>query len=337
MPRPRPKHLHRTKSRHGSIVWYVHVPGQKRIRIKGEYGSEAFMAAVDAALRGEVTKTTGSNSKHTLAWLIAEYKKSSAWAKFSPATQSQRDNIYKNTIKLSGNILFTEINRASIVKGREGRLATPNQANNFIKAMRSLFAWAVDAGIPGATNPTEGVKLLNVKTQGFHVWTDDEVERYEAHWPLGSRERLALDVLLYTGLRRGDATKLGPKHVKNGVFSIQTEKGGVWVTAPLLAPLVRSIETSPIGESTFIAGELRKPYSKAGFGNWFREACVAAGVPGAAHGLRKTGATRAAEAGCTERELMALYGWTDEAMPSLYTKKANRATMAAAGSSKLRK
>ncbi|MFZ0209881.1 MAG: tyrosine-type recombinase/integrase, partial [Roseiarcus sp.] len=121
------------------------------------------------------------------------------------------------------------------------------------------------------------------------------------------------------------------------VFSIQTEKGKVWVTAPILAPLARSIEISPIGESTFIAGERRKPFTKESFGNGFREACNAAGVPGAAHGLRKTGATRAAEAGCTERELMSLYGWEDEAMPSIYTEKANRTKMAAAGSLKLGK
>src|SRR5271156_946384 len=82
MPRPRPKHLHRTVSRHGTIVWDVHVPGAKRIRIKGEYGSEAFMAAVDAVLRGEVVQnTTGMISKDTVAWLIAQYKQSSARAK----------------------------------------------------------------------------------------------------------------------------------------------------------------------------------------------------------------------------------------------------------------
>lgn len=336
MPRPRPKHLHRTVSRHGKVVWYVHVPDHKRIQIKGEYGTEAFMAAVDAALRGEVVQTTGKTPKGTVAWLVTQYKQSSAWAALSPGTQEQRDNIYKSTIKTAGNWPFTELAKGNILDGRERRLATPNQANNFVKSMRYLFVWAVNAGLTD-TNPTEGVKLLSVRTEGHHVWTDEEVKRYEVHWPLGSRERLALDVLLYTGLRRGDATRLGPQHVKDGVFSIQTEKGKVWVTAPLLAPLVQSIEMSPLGESTFIAGERRKPFTKESFGNWFREACNAAGVPGTAHGLRKTGATRAAEAGCTERELMALYGWTDEAMPSLYTKKANRATMAAAGSSKLGK
>ena len=56
-------------------MWYVNVPGHDRIRIKGEYGSETFMATVNASLRGEVLNSAGSNkiiSKGTVAWLIAD-------------------------------------------------------------------------------------------------------------------------------------------------------------------------------------------------------------------------------------------------------------------------
>src|ERR1700689_1838073 len=112
MPRPRPKHLHRTISRHGNVVWYVHVPDQKRIRIKAEYGSEAFMAAVDAALRGEIVQNaTGKISKDTMAWLIPQYKKSSAWAALSPATQIKRNSIYKAVAEKAGGHLFTKIKK----------------------------------------------------------------------------------------------------------------------------------------------------------------------------------------------------------------------------------
>ena len=43
-------------------------------------------------------------------------------------------------------------------------------------------------------------------------------------WPIGTKERVWLDVLLYTGLRRGDAVILGKQHVKNGIATIKTEK-----------------------------------------------------------------------------------------------------------------
>jgi integrase len=77
--------------------------------------------------------------------------------------------------------------------------------------------------------------------------------------------------------------------------------------------------------------------TKESFGNWFREASKAAGVPGSAHGLRKAGATRAAENGATTTELKAMFGWTDDAMPAHYTRTADRARTAASGMSKLEK
>ena len=150
-----------------------------------------------------------------------------------------------------------------------------------------------------------------------------------------TRERLAFDLLLYTGLRRGDAVRLGRQHVKNGVFKIVTEKNGVVVEAPILAPLMRSIAAGPSGDLAFIAGERGLPMAKESFGNWFREVCKSAKVPGSAHGLREAGATRAAENGATTTELKALFGWTDDAMPGHYTKTANRARVATGASSKM--
>ena len=69
--------------------------------------------------------------------------------------------------------------------------------------------------------------------------------------------------------------------------------------APFLPPLARSIDAAPTGDLAFIAGERGKPMTKESFGNWFREACQSAGVPGSAHGLRRAGPTRAAENGAT--------------------------------------
>jgi integrase len=70
------------------------------------------------------------------------------------------------------------------------------------------------------------------------------------------------------------------------------------------------------------------PFFKESFGNWFREACREAGCPGSAHGLRKAGATRAAENGATVNQLMALFGWKTEKMALLSTRKADRKRLA---------
>jgi integrase len=165
----------------------------------------------------------------------------------------------------------------------------------------------------------------------------DDVTKYEARWPIGTRERVWLDVLLYTGLRRGDAVALGRQHVRDGVATLRTEKTGVTVTIPILPALAATLAAGPCGELAFICGEGGKPLTKESFGNAFREACRAAGVRKSAHGVRKIGATRAAENGATVAELEAIFGWQGGGMASLYTRAADRARLAKGAMSKLAK
>ena len=93
--------------------------------------------------------------------------------------------------------------------------------------MRAFFAWAIEDKLV-TIDPTKGVKLLAGPNDahGFHTWTQAELDRYEAQWPVGTRERLAYDLLLYTGLRRGDAVRVGHPHERDGVITVRMEKTG---------------------------------------------------------------------------------------------------------------
>jgi integrase len=203
--------------------------------------------------------------------------------------------------------------------------------------MRGLFAWAVEAGLV-KHNPTDGVKdPKRPRTGGFPVWSEDDVERYCKRWPLGTKERVWLDVLLYTGLRRGDAVRLGRQHVRDGIAILRTEKsqGEITVSIPILPVLARTLAAGPCGELAFIVGANGKPLTKESFGNAFSDACRAAGVNKSAHGVRKIGATRAANNGATVAELEAIFGWTGGRMASLYTQAADRARLARRAINKL--
>jgi hypothetical protein len=160
---------------------------------------------------------------------------------------------------------------------------------------------------------------------------------YEERWPIGTRQRVWLDVIAYTGLRRGDAVRIGRQHVRNGVATIKMEKGGfmVEVSLPILPILQATLDAGPCGDLPFIVGANGRPLTKESFGNEFKAACKAAGVPGSAHGVRKIAATRAADAGATEAQLMAIFGWTDAKMAALYTRTANRKRLAAEAMDKL--
>lgn len=339
MPRPRPPYLQREVNRHGTVVWYVRKDDGPRIRIRGEYGSDEFMAAYNAAVAGEPLPSAKGPDPRSLEWLIARYRDTGSWQALSAATRRQRENIFKHVIAKAGAQPFKAITKATVVAGRERRAATPAQARNFLDAMRGLFRWALDAGMVDV-DPTAGVKNpARPKGDGFPVWTEDDVDRYERRWPAGTKERVWLHVLLYTGLRRGDAVRLGKQHVRDGVATIKTEKSQFTteVTIPVLPPLADTLAKGPCGDLAFICGERGQPLTKETFGNDFREACRKAGVQKSAHGVRKIGATRAANNGATVAELEAIFGWQGGGMASLYTKAADRRRLAQGAITKLQK
>jgi integrase len=337
MPHPIPQHLHRQITRHGRVVWYVRIGKGPRTRLRAEFGTGEFFDQYRIALAA-VPKPSGNEpAPGTVAWLIARYREATAWNALSAATRRQRENIFEHVIETAGAAKASSITNAHVVEGRERRKNTPAQARNFLDAMRGLFAWAAEGGHV-RRDPTTGVKNPpRKKGDGFRPWTEEDVEAYERRWPIGTRQRVWLDVLLYSGLRRGDAVRYGRQHVRNGVGKIKTEKSGytVEVTLSILPVLQRTLDAGPIGELTFICGARGQPFTKESFGNEFREACNAAGVPGSAHGVRKIAATRAANSGATVAELEALFGWTGGTMASLYTRSADRERLAKAAINKL--
>jgi integrase len=185
------------------------------------------------------------------------------------------------------------------------------------------------------------------KGKGFPAWTRDDVEAYKRKFSLGTRQRVWLDVLLYTGPRRGDAAIIGKQHERDivapdgsvsRVVQFKTEKSGelVTVTLPILPILQKTLDAGPTGDLAWICGARGKPFAKESFGNEFSEAARQAGIKKSAHGVRKIAATIAAENGATGPELDAIFGWVDGGRTSaIYIREANRIRLAAQGLSKM--
>ena len=324
MPRPRLPYLQHERSRHGKMVWYVRLSrSTPRTRIKAAFGTPDFMREYQDAIKGIAAPQKPASGKGTLAWAVSMYQDSAAWAKLSEATRKQRRNILRNVLKTAGAVDVAHITAEVIRNGLDRRKATPAAARNFLETMRGLFKWAVTNKIV-ETNPTEGVKGERLKSDGFPSWNDDDIAAFEARWPVGTRERVAFDILLWTGLRRGDACMLGRQHTKDGLIRLVTEKTGTRVVIPIAPQLAATLKAGPVGELFLIAGQSGNRRVKEAFGEWFRTACKAAGVEKSAHGLRKAAAIRMAMNGANERELNAIFGWTDGKMASHYTREADR-------------
>jgi integrase len=152
-----------------------------------------------------------------------------------------------------------------------------------------------------ADDPTLRVKGLKIRSPDFLTWSEEHIARYRATHALGTRARLAFELLLCTGQRRSDVVRMGPQHVCDNTLSMRQQKTGTLVQIPVLAELQEALNAMPAGDHLcYLMTEFGKPFTAAGFGNWFREQCNAAGLPPgySAHGLRKAAATKPPRRSC---------------------------------------
>lgn len=326
------------------MVWYVRINRQSpRIRMYADFGTPEFMVEYQAALEGKKLPKQSHTVRHgSLEWLVNQWKASSDWLLTQESTKRQRDNILSHVLAKSGTVQFSRITVEDIRKGRDKQLKTPAAANNFLKTMRALFKWACDPEVKHAKeNPAAVVKLIPLKGEGHRPWTQDDVKAYRERWPLGTTQRLALEILLWTGIRRGDLARLGHQHIRDGVISIKTEKKsrrhaeGVQLDIPVFKPLREAIDAMPVKTLSLITGARGEKVTKETLGNYFADWCQAAGVSSRAHGLRKLAASMAADCGASEKELQAYFGWITNTQSARYTERANRTRLARSAGEKL--
>jgi integrase len=333
------KHIRRDRDRHGNERIYVRVPGRSQIRLRQAPGTAEFLAEYQAAIAA-AAGPQGDDPRHvlpgSLRWLCAAYYRTPEFRALDAGTKSVRrahlDSICESRTAAGerrGDLPFRGMKTKNVRKIRDEWAARgPEAANGRVKALRQLYAWAIGAG-HADHNPTRDVPKIRNGSAGFHSWSVEEVERYRELHAIGTKARLALELLLFTGTRRSDVVKLGRQMVRNGWLHWTETKG--WDrkrkerAIPIVPVLQAVIDASPTGDLIYLVTEFGKPFSVAGFGNKFREWCDQAGPRHcSAHGLRKAGATIAAENGATAHQLMAIFGWETLKQAEIYTRQADR-------------
>lgn len=315
------------------VRYYVRLPGKPKIRIGGEPGSEEFMQAYRNAIAEDrpaplARPAPTTFPARTLGRAVLDYYTSTAFQNLGESRKRSRRLILNKIVDAHGHEPVKLITKSVIQKGMDRRATTPAAANEFLKSMRAVLDYLVGVDELDA-NPAKLVKYNAIKTDGFHIWTIDEVARFVEHHRLGSKATLALALLLFTGQRRGDVIKMGPQHVRDGSMRLRRGKNGESGSIPILPPLQAVIDASEIGHLTYLVTAFGKPFSDAGIGNWFRDRCDEAGLTHcSAHGLRKAGATIAADLGASDEQLMALFGWRSRRQVSTYTRGANQKKLA---------
>ncbi len=277
----------------------------------------------------------------TYRWLCTQYFASAEFRLLDPRTQYVRRRVLETTFEepiapnateIFADFPLRRMTAKAIKVLRDRKAGLPEAANNRVKAIRAVFSWGLENEHVTA-NPTRDVKRFTKATSGYHSWSVEEVEQFERRHPIGSKARLALALLVYTGVRRSDVVLLGRQHVRDGWLKFTAHKNRnrrpVTIELPILSALQETIDASPTGDLTYLVTAYGKPFTANGFGGWFRDRCNEAGLAHcSAHGLRKAGATIAAENGATAHELMSIFGWLTMKEAEHYTQAARRKVLA---------
>lgn len=363
------KYLSREENRHGDECLYARRHG-KRVRLREKEGTPAFakeyIAAIehlDAVAPGQRAAATAAvtHAPGSLGWLGALHFQSKGDGDFltlTPDSQMRRRNILEECFKVPlsendpdpmGNCPLKYLTAQKVKRMIEAG-SGPGARANRRKHLSVLCAWGVDNNHL-ATNLVRDVKAgRRIKSGGFYPWVLPDVEQFLTYHraQTGTQSKkaiLALGLLLFSGTRRQDMVTLGKQHCRGpkpdmlGDWIRYVPKKTMWkrrtlVQKPLLPVLKQIIDDAAdvLGSMTFLETSYGKPFTKNGIGNWFRDRCDEAGLTQCtAHGLKKCGATIAAENGATTRQLMAMFDWDTPEMAEVYTRGAEQKRLAGQG------
>jgi integrase len=333
MTRIKLQYIHEFRDRHGKLRRYVRLPNGKRFPLPGVPGTDQFMAAYQAALAGDATQV-GAGANRTLPGTVdaavISYYNSSTFQSLAPSTRRNQRHILEHFRSQHGDKRIALLQSGHIDRMVAAKARTPGTARIFVNTLRSLMRHCILVGLR-SDDPTQGIKLAPVKSDGYRTWAEEDIAKFEATHPIGSRARLALALLLYTAQHRSDIVRLGRQHIRGAAIHLQQQKTGVVLAIPLHPDLAMVIGETKSEHLTFLTTQSGKPFTPGSFANWFREMCSEAGLSGlSSHGLRKAACRRLAEAGCSANVIAAISGHTSLREVQRYTAAADQARMAKA-------
>jgi len=329
MVRKLPPHVECWRDRHKKLRVYFRKGKGRRIPLPG-IGTEEFEEAYRVALVGDVEvrrERRPRDKPDTIGALITSYLGSAAYLSLRPTTKAGYSWRIEWVRTRHGHRTVSGLNRSRVIGILQPFADRPGQALSILRILRILIRHAIDREWL-RHDPSVGIK--RPKTQEIRSWTDDEIRAFEQRWPIGTRQRVAFALMLFTGQRRSDVHRMTWADVRDRMIVVVQQKTGARLTIPLHQVLLTVLAATARRHVTIVNTEAGQPFTVKGFGDWMRKAIAAAGLPldCTPHGLRKAAGRRLAEAGCTGREIMSVLGHRTLAQAELYTRDADQAQLA---------
>jgi integrase len=316
--------------------------GRPKIRIREAFAdaqgnvTPEFMAAYWKALEainGRVPSPPSLPREKTFYWLVDQYYKSEVFKRFDILTRADKRSVLDRYCQTAGPLPYAALRKEDVEASRDKRSATPGAADKLVKYLRALFNWAIDMK-HATSNPAIGVAKIN-ESDGWHTWTPAEVDAYRGHHAIGTKARLALELMINIGARISDAATVGRQHESDGwlkfvAWKNRNKKSRKVIECPITPELRAALSATSVGALTYLVTDRGRAFTINGLGNKMRDWCDAAGLPQcSSHGLRKAAAVILAENGATAPELCALFGWSKLETAEIYIREAQKRKMVA--------
>lgn len=337
MPCRLPPHVERFVSKGKTYLYFRRGKGP-RTPLPSDPTSDEFSEAYAAALAGApkpVKPVLPSEVAGTIAALITDYMKHGSYRGLRETTKKGYISRLEVLRVQHGHRTVAGMTRAGVqTKILDPYADRPGAAHSILKMLRILISHAI-ARDWIKHDPTVGIRRPKLKE--VRSWTDAEIAAFETRWPVGTKERTAFALQLYTGQRRSDVHRMTWADVGGGVVHVVQQKTGEKVWVAMHRDLATVLAAAPREHVTILNTAFGKSFTVDGYGNWLRDAITAAGLPLDAkpHGLRKAAGRRLADAGCTAHEIMAVLGHKTLAGAERYTREADKRRLGVSAITKL--
>jgi integrase len=266
----------------------------------------------------------------SLAWLqLSEVRRKNLRSVIEPFREEHRD-IPVRHFRFDHIEAIVMLRTVPDTKERR-RKGGPHAAKRLRTQLIKLFNLAIKLGWI-ESNPAALSDPVKARLKGYHTWSDNQIETYRAAHAIGTTARAAMEIMLWTFQRPGDAYRFGPQHIQGDKVRYTQAKTGKTLLLPAAKQMLEALAALPNATGdAFLVNAYGKPFTRAGFNNRFRKWCDEAGLPHCtAHGLRKAAAARLANHGATNNQLKAMGGWSNDREVSTYTAAADQSKLAEA-------
>lgn len=329
------KYVDEYADRLGTVRRYFRRAGKRLGVLPGDVGSAEFMAAYAAFMAEKSPAMVRELHQDSLGKLIVDFYGSRMFTDRKDSTRKLYRYCLEPLSKAHGHrsaTLMTAEHAEKIINAIGQK--RPGMGNLTLAVMRRVMQFAMKQK-RRKDNPFLGVEPFEVGEH--HTWTDAELKKFEAHWRLGTRQRLAYALLLYTGQRVGDVTDMKRADIVDGAIHVIQEKTGAELWVPIHPELQRAMKAYPARGLTLIGDPNGRPIKRQALSRMMRVAIKDAGLPRrcVSHGLRKANARLLAESDATEKQIASVSGHKTLKEIERYTKAASQKKMAIAAMAKM--